>query len=381
LEIWKSLFKSQWSPFIGALLIGFVNTMMFAFESPWSVFAGLRNWGLHLLEFIPNFPDVAQISPLEHTSSVMDIAFLLGAFGSALLAKEFSIRIPPLKEAMKGIIGGILMGIGANFARGCTIGGFYSSISALSVSGLYMMLGLFIGTIVGLKYVIWDMGRPEKKPAEAGTAFYLPPMLQIFSGLFVIIAGLLLIPYYYDYADLNVLGVIFCLAVILGVINQRSRFCFVRAFREPFMTGEGEMTKAAVAAFLVCVAGFSILKFSEIRDFTVHVAPSAGLPAVIGGFIFAIGMVIAGGCASGSLWRAGEGHVKLWLAVLAFALSAAGTHVILQIVFEYSYFKRGFLPDIFNSWLIALLFVFGIMYLWYWLAAWNETTEKLVMLK
>jgi uncharacterized membrane protein YedE/YeeE len=282
---------------------------------------------------------------------------------------------------MKGIIGGILMGIGANFARGCTIGGFYSSISALSVSGLYMMLGLLTGTIVGLKYVIWDMGRPEKKPAESGTAFYLPPMLQIFSGLFVIIAGLLLIPYYYDYADLNVLGVIFCLAVVLGIINQRSRFCFVRAFREPFMTGEGEMTKAAVAAFLVCVAGFSILKFSEIRDFTAHVAPSAGLPAVIGGFIFAIGMVIAGGCASGSLWRAGEGHVKLWLAVLAFALSAAGTHVILQLVFEYSYFKRGFLPDIFNSWLIALLFVFGIMYLWYWLAAWNEKTEKLVMMK
>jgi hypothetical protein len=381
LEIWKSLFKNQWSPFIGALLIGFLNTMMFAFESPWSVFAGLRNWGLHLLECIPNFPDVAQISPLEHNSSVMDMAFLAGAFGSALLAKEFSIRIPPFKEAMKGIIGGILMGIGANFARGCTIGGFYSSISALSISGLCMMVGLFFGTIVGLKYLIWDMGRPEKKPAKSGKAFYPPPLLQICSGTFVIIAGLILIPYYYDYLDLNILGVIFCIAAILGIVNQRSRFCFVRAFREPFMTGDGEMTKAAVVAFLVCVSGFSLLKFSEIKDLTAHIAPSAGFPAIIGGFVFGIGMTLAGGCASGSLWRAGEGHVKLWLAVLAFCLSAAGTHVILQIVFEYSYFKRVFLPDIFNSWLLSLLVVFGIMYFWYWMASWNERTEKLVMLK
>ncbi len=381
MEIWKSLFKNQWSPFIGALLIGFLNTMMFAFESPWSVFAGLRNWGLHLLECIPNFPDVAQISPLEHNSSVMDMAFLAGAFGSALLAKEFSIRIPPFKEAMKGIIGGILMGIGANFARGCTIGGFYSSISALSISGLCMMVGLFFGTIVGLKYLIWDMGRPEKKPAKSGKAFYPPPLLQICSGTFVIIAGLILIPYYYDYLDLNILGVIFCIAAILGIVNQRSRFCFVRAFREPFMTGDGEMTKAAVVAFLVCVSGFSLLKFSEIKDLTAHIAPSAGFPAIIGGFVFGIGMTLAGGCASGSLWRAGEGHVKLWLAVLAFCLSAAGTHVILQIVFEYSYFKRVFLPDIFNSWLLSLLVVFGIMYFWYWMASWNERTEKLVMLK
>ena len=381
MEIWKSLFKNQWSPFIGALLIGFLNTMMFAFESPWSVFAGLRNWGLHLLECIPNFPDVAQISPLEHNSSVMDMAFLAGAFGSALLAKEFSIRIPPFKEAMKGIIGGILMGIGANFARGCTIGGFYSSISALSISGLCMMVGLFFGTIVGLKYLIWDMGRPEKKPAKSGKAFYPPPLLQICSGTFVIIAGLILIPYYYDYLDLNILGVIFCIAAILGIVNQRSRFCFVRAFREPFMTGDGEMTKAAVVAFLVCVSGFSLLKFSEIKDLTAHIAPSAGFPAIIGGFVFAIGMTLAGGCASGSLWRAGEGHVKLWLAVLAFSLSAAGTHVILQIVFEYSYFKRVFLPDFFNSWLLSLFVVFGIMYFWYWMASWNERTEKLVMLK
>jgi hypothetical protein len=32
------------------------------------------------------------------------------------------------------------------------------------------------------------------------------------------------------------------------VIFQRSRFCLVRAFREPFMTGDAEHTRAAALA-------------------------------------------------------------------------------------------------------------------------------------
>ena len=34
----------------------------------------------------------------------------------------------------------------------------------------------------------------------------------------------------------------------IGFVLHRSRFCFSRVFREPFMTGEGEMTKAMMLA-------------------------------------------------------------------------------------------------------------------------------------
>lgn len=379
LEIWKSLFKQQWAPLIAGIIIGFVNTMLFVVDSPWAVFTGLRNWGLHLLELLPGFPDVAQISPLEHTSSVMNIAFLFGAFGAALLSREFNISIPPLREAIKGIVGGILMGVGATFARGCTIGGFYSSISAMSVSGLWMMLGLFIGVIVGLKYLLFE--KRATGLTKGGRTIRLPVLLQAPMGSTVLLISLLGIPYYYDYLDFNELGVIFCFSAILGIANQRSRFCFVRAFREPFMTGDGEMTKAVVASFIVAIAGFAVIKFFEIQDVDAFVGPSSGWPATLGGLIFGIGMMLAGGCASGSLWRAGEGHIKLWLAVIFFALSAAATHVLMELVFEFSYINRKFLPEVWDSWLIALFIMFGVMYLWYWVASWNERTEKLLILK
>ena len=375
MEIWKSLFKNQWTPLIGGLLMGFVNTMMFAFDSPWAVFTGLRNWGLHMLELLPGVGDVAQASPLEYKSSVMNIAFFLGALSAAALAKEFGIRIPPLREAIKGFAGGVLMGIGANLAKGCTIGGFYSSIAALSASGLYMMLGLLIGTIAGLKLLMLEK-RILKPISRSGRMIAVPAALQIPLGVAGLLAGLLAIPYYYDYLDFNELGIIFALAMVLGIANQRSRFCFVRAFREPFMTGDGEMTKAAAATFVVVILGFALVKFSEIRDLLVNVAPSTGWPALLGGFIFGIGMSYAGGCASGSIWRAGEGHIKLWFAVLGFALSAAAAHIVLA---DFRYVNRKFLPDVFDSWILGILLPLGVMYCWYWFASWNERTEKLVM--
>ncbi|VAX16541.1 hypothetical protein MNBD_NITROSPINAE03-520, partial [hydrothermal vent metagenome] len=64
MEAYRSIFKKQWAPLTAGILIGFINTLMFAFDSPWAVFTGLRNWGLHLLEFL-GAGDVAQRSPLE----------------------------------------------------------------------------------------------------------------------------------------------------------------------------------------------------------------------------------------------------------------------------------------------------------------------------
>jgi uncharacterized membrane protein YedE/YeeE len=196
-----------------------------------------------------------------------------------------------------------------------------------------------------------------------------------------LLCGILVIPYYFDKIDMNELGLIFLFAAVIGIANQRSRFCIVKAIRDPFMTGDGEMTKALIATFLVTICGFSVIKFFEIAEAQEHVASSVGWPALLGGIIFGIGMSIAGGCASGSLWRAGEGHIKLVLAVIFFSLSAGFTHFVLQYYVEYSYVKRAFLPDVLNSWLAALAAVFGIMYLWYWIVSWNEKTEKLVIME
>src|SRR5205814_3362458 len=47
-------------------------------------------------------------------------------------------------------------GVGATLAFGCNIGGFFSAISALSLAGFAMMVGLGVGAFLGLRYLVWE---------------------------------------------------------------------------------------------------------------------------------------------------------------------------------------------------------------------------------
>ena len=127
----------------------------------------------------------------------------------------------------------------------------------------------------------------------------------------------------YARAGYGTQGVFLLFGAGFGVIFQRSRFCLVRAFREPFMTGDAEHTRAAALALVVSTLGFAILKFTDLKDKSEWVFPAAGVGALAGGLAFGVGMTLAGGCGAGSLWRAGEGQVKLWVAVACFALGAS----------------------------------------------------------
>ena len=146
------------------------------------------------------------------------------------------------------------------------------------------------------------------------------------------------------------------------------------------MTGDASATKAVVLAVLIGVVGFSILKWTDMRDWGAQVSAGFWLGSLIGGTIFGIGMSLSGGCASGTLWRVGEGHTKLWVALIAFILSA-------------SYFREWlgtsgwatklgealFIPELIG-WKMGILSVFLLMLIWYLIVSWNEATRKLVII-
>jgi hypothetical protein len=161
-----------------------------------------------------------------------------------------------------------------------------------------------------------------------------------------------------------------------GVVFQRSRFCLVRAFREPFMTGEASHTRAAALALVLSTLGFAILKYTDAKDRGEWVFAAAGVGALLGGTLFGIGMTLAGGCGAGSIWRAGEGQVKLWAALGCFAVGASlmrlaltqsGTGAKLGIAV--------FLPSVLG-WGGAIVLVVAVMAAWALAATWNEDARK-----
>ena len=160
--------------------------------------------------------------------------------------------------------------------------------------------------------------------------------------------------------------------VAFGMILQRSRFCFTAAFRDPVTTGGTSLTRAAFLAVAVGTIGFSALSLYSISTggkplATDSVAPLSIL-TVIGGVMFGIGMVTAGGCASGTLMRVGEGFQLQWVALLCFMLgSVAGAWAMGFLAPLGKANVKIYLPD-HIGWAGALIFQFSLIAIVYVLA-------------
>jgi len=395
---YKSVFVDEWSPYFGATLVVIIMAVLMGSGLFWGVFGGVKLWGDYFNNLIGLGPLLGVKSeldsPLMHRISLMDITLVLGAYAAAMLSQQFRISRPPNLEYVWGALGGTLMGIGATFAGGCTTGGFFIPLTFSSPSGWMMWVGLLIGAVIGLKLLLWTMENvtwgtkaPEIKPQRFKGAF---PWIGA-----LVIAGILIwaVSWWGSDNKMEVQRAILILAGFgIGFVLHRSRFCFSRVFREPFMTGEGEMTKAMIFALALGAPVGAVLIANEAIDPYLAVPTRFWIGSLVGGLVFGIGMIFAGGCASGSLWRVGEGHLKLVAAVFFFGWSGSITSGILGklglTAAEYDLdFMDGmaevsplgfqaFMPDLLGGWGWGLLVTFALLLVWYLFVRYNESTDK-----
>lgn len=117
------------------------------------------------------------------------------------------------------------------------------------------------------------------------------------------------------------LALILGLGIGLGFTLEKSRFCFVSAFRDPILTGMTALSQAVILLLGVSILGFAIVAgFGQ--GYKLNVYP-LGINTIAGGLLFGIGMVLAGGCASGILMRIGEGFAMQMLAFVGVLLGVA----------------------------------------------------------
>jgi uncharacterized membrane protein YedE/YeeE len=157
---------------------------------------------------------------------------------------------------------------------------------------------------------------------------------------------------------------------IFGFILQRARFCFTASMRDTYLTGSTTVTKAVLIALAVTSIGFTAIKYG----YTLNGLPIPGQSYIapisvatgVGAFMFGIGMVIAGGCASGTLMRVGEGF---WMQLLSLFFFIVGS---LWGAHDYGWWKinfmlsgpKVFLPD-YLGWLGGIacnLLIIAIIY-------------------
>jgi len=119
--------------------------------------------------------------------------------------------------------------------------------------------------------------------------------------------------------DLGLQGLL--VGIIFGVLLQRGRLCFNSAIRDVKMTKDNYLMKMALLAILVETIGFQLV--AQLGLIKLNPLPFIPLAQIIGGFLFGMGMVLAGGCASGITYRIGEGYITAFVAAIFFGITAA----------------------------------------------------------
>ncbi|MCF6267097.1 MAG: YeeE/YedE family protein [Desulfuromusa sp.] len=110
-----------------------------------------------------------------------------------------------------------------------------------------------------------------------------------------------------------------------GIIMHRSDFCIAGMFRDLFLFRSSPLLRSLVLLIAFSMLLFEIARLVGILNYSL---PSSlyGLPSLtnlLGGILFGIGMVLAGGCVVGTLYKLGAGNLPAACAFLGLLVGSA----------------------------------------------------------
>jgi hypothetical protein len=120
----------------------------------------------------------------------------------------------------------------------------------------------------------------------------------------------------------------FGLGVAFGAIARRTHFCTMGAISDIVASGDWARMRMWLLAIGTAMLGFNAMVAAGWvqAGHSIYAAPRlAWLAHVVGGLMFGFGMVLASGCGSRNLVRAGGGNLKSWVVLLVLAAAAYAT--------------------------------------------------------
>ncbi len=136
-----------------------------------------------------------------------------------------------------------------------------------------------------------------------------------------------------------ILIIAFFIGTVFGFIFQRSQFCMTLILTESFLFNNHRRMVSLISAILFSIILFNIVIFSGLVDsfnFLQNIgvnpkffmAPLILERHIIGGLIFGFGMVLAGGCVAGILFRIGEGQLSSVIGFIGLMLGFVGAFLL-----------------------------------------------------
>ncbi len=257
------------------------------------------------------------------------IGFVLGSFAAAYIFGEFRARggSAPL---VRFLLGMFIM-IGALVFLGCPIRATLR-LAGGDLNGLTGLAGTAFGALVGVFLLRrgFNLGRSVRMPTAVG---WIMPL-----GMVVL---LLLAILKHDFIGSSASGpgslhapliISLVIGLVVGILAQRTRMCFVGAWRDLFLIRDGYLIKAVIGLFagalvlnLVLTYGFGSDQF--MLGFQGQpIAHSNHLWNFLGMALVGLAATLAGGCPLRQLILSGEGDTDAGMAVLGMLAGAAIAH-------------------------------------------------------
>jgi uncharacterized protein len=110
------------------------------------------------------------------------------------------------------------------------------------------------------------------------------------------------------------------IGLLFGFVMQRTGFCGSALISSVFLYKDKKGIWGILLAIFISMLGFAVL--AKLEWIIPNPNPMRLLSAVVGGLVFGVGMVLAGGCVTGTLYKAGEGRLTSILALVGIGIGA-----------------------------------------------------------
>ena len=310
-----------WAPVPAVIAAGVLSAYYFGITGTfWAVTGEFTRWGGHLLQFAGYHPETWGYSkiiglsgtPLDRVDGVMILGMFAGCLAAALWANNVKLRLPQHRiRVAQAVVGGLIAVFGARLALGCNLAAFFPGIPQFSLHAWFFALATAAGSWFGARFTMLPLFRipvvlQKVSAAQPLTQHAGQASRRFRLGMLVFFAfALWALGKTFEAPKLGLAG-LFGLA--FGLIIERAQVCFTSAFRDLWLTGRTQMAKAIIIGMAVSTIGV----YSYVQ---LGVPPKvlwAGPNAAIGGLLFGFGIVLAGGCETGWMYRAVEGQVHFW---------------------------------------------------------------------
>jgi len=320
----KKALTSFWKPTPAVIALGVLSVYYFGITGTyWAVTGEFTRWGGHILEsFGVDISDWGyfnimgmQGSSLTRVDGVMIIGMFGGIIAATLWGNKLKFRLPASRiRIFQALIGGIIAGFGARLGMGCNLASLFTGIPQFSAHAWFFTIAMIVGVYFGVKFTGLKLFRSKVQMQKISCD--VPQVMQkdrakgFFTfGTIVFLLIIVWALYLIFVVGSTKLGIAMLFGSAFGLIIAKAQICFTSAFRDLFITGRSQMARAIVIAMAVSSIGI----FSYIM---IGVPPKimwAGPNTIIGGALFGFGIVVAGGCECGWMYRAVEGQTHFWI--------------------------------------------------------------------